>query len=100
MMSTAAMNHAVVMTASQQNQQELFQKAQRDAAGRRSRKPTDKALPDEIEEVVVGGSDVVVAYNKLRDFERRLDATMTRKRLDIADSASRSPKVGGTLRLP
>jgi hypothetical protein len=64
-----------------------------EAAKRRSRKPTDKTIPDGVESVVVG--DSVQRYRDLRDFERRLDATMTRKRLDIVDSVQRNgPKVG------
>lgn len=59
----------------------------------RSRKPTDKSLPDGVEEILVGDGDVAQAYKSLRDFERRLDATMTRKRLDIVDSVNRNPKV-------
>lgn len=65
-----------------------------EAAKRRSRKPTDKTMPDGVESVVVG--DGVQRYRELRDFERRLDATMTRKRLDIVDSVQRKgPKVSG-----
>ncbi|KJR85433.1 uncharacterized protein SPSK_08882 [Sporothrix schenckii 1099-18] len=69
-----------------------------EAAKRRSRKPTDKTMPDGVEDVVVG--DGVQRYRDLRDFERRLDATMTRKRLDIVDSVQRNgPKRYKTLRI-
>lgn len=60
-------------------------------AKRRSRKPTDKNLPDNIDECTIG--EMGAKYRELRDFERRLDATMTRKRLDIVDSVNRSVKV-------
>ena len=50
------------------------------------------SLPDNIDGCTVG--DMAVRYRELRDFERRLDATMTRKRLDIVDSVNRSVKVG------
>lgn len=50
-------------------------------------------MPDGVEGVIVG--DGLQRYRDLRDFERRLDATMTRKRLDIVDSVQRhGPKVG------
>lgn len=64
-------------------------------AKRRSRKPTDKNLPDGIDDCIVG--DVSKNYRELRDFERRLDATMTRKRLDIVDAVNRSAKVRSAL---
>ncbi len=62
-----------------------------ETAKRRSRKPTDKNLPDNIDDCTIG--DMAARYRDLRDFERRLDATMTRKRLDIVDSVNRSVKV-------
>ncbi|KAI0484632.1 putative 3-phosphoinositide dependent protein kinase-1 [Xylariaceae sp. FL0804] len=68
-----------------------------DSARRRSRKPTDKNLPDNVDDCVIG--DTAERYRELRDFERRLDATMTRKRLDIVDSVNRSAKRWKTLRI-
>lgn len=62
-----------------------------EVARRRSRKPTDKTLPAGVEDCIIG--DGAQRYKELRDFERRLDATMTRKRLDIVDSVTRSVKV-------
>lgn len=73
----------------QQQQQAAMQV---EMAKRRSKKPTDKNLPDNIDECTIG--DMAAKYRELRDFERRLDATMTRKRLDIVDSVNRSVKVG------
>ncbi|TLD11969.1 uncharacterized protein PgNI_03695 [Pyricularia grisea] len=61
-----------------------------EAAKRKARKPTDKTMPDGVEDVIIG--DGVQRYRDLRDYERRLDATMSRKRLDIVDSMSRNPK--------
>lgn len=70
-----------------------------EVAKRRSRKPTDKTMPDGVESVVIG--DGVQRYRDLRAFERRLDATMTRKRLDIMDSVQRNgPKVGSPIMCP
>ncbi|PGH15432.1 hypothetical protein AJ79_02408 [Helicocarpus griseus UAMH5409] len=68
-----------------------------DTALRRSRKPTDKNLPDGVEESVVG--DGVTQYKNLRDVEKRLDAAMMRKRLDIQESVNRTVKRFRTLRI-
>lgn len=68
-----------------------------DAALRRSRKPTDKNIPDGVEEVIIG--EGVQQYKSLRDLEKRLDAAMVRKRLDIQDSISRTVKRYRTLRI-
>ncbi|KAK0257192.1 hypothetical protein B0A54_13484 [Friedmanniomyces endolithicus] len=59
-----------------------------DAARRASRKPTDRDLPfEELSGVVIG--DGVERYRKLREVERRLDATMMRKRLDVQEGLMR-----------
>lgn len=68
-----------------------------DAHLRRSRKPTDKNMPDGIEEFVIGNG--VQEYKKLREIEKRLDSSMVRKRLDIQDSMGRATKRYQTLRL-
>ncbi|KZL68263.1 SWI/SNF complex protein (SWIB/MDM2 domain-containing protein) [Colletotrichum tofieldiae] len=67
-------------------------------AKRRSRKPTDKTLPDGVEDCITD-ADVAQRYKELRDFERRLDATMTRKRLDIVETVGRNAKRYKTLRV-
>ncbi len=84
-------HHPMPMSQAQIQQQQHAQAAANELAKRRSRKPTDKSMPDGVESVAVG--DGVQRYKDLRDFERRLDATMTRKRLDIVDSVNRNPKV-------
>ena len=84
-------HHAVPLTQAQIAQQQQAQAHASEMAKRRSRKPTDKNMPDGAEEWVIG--DGITRYKDLRDFERRLDATMTRKRLDIVDSVSRNAKV-------
>jgi hypothetical protein len=61
-------------------------------AKRKSKDPTDKTMPDGVEDAMVD-DDGLRRYNQLRDLEKRLDATMVRKRLDMMDSASRSTKV-------
>ncbi|EEH35495.2 SWI/SNF transcription activation complex subunit [Paracoccidioides lutzii Pb01] len=68
-----------------------------DTALRRSRRPTDKNLPDGVEEAVIG--EGVTQYKMMRDVEKRLDAVMMRKRLDIQDSVTRSVKRFRTLRI-
>ncbi|KAL4811501.1 hypothetical protein BDV18DRAFT_150256 [Aspergillus unguis] len=70
---------------------------QNDAALRRSRKPTDKNIPDGVEDVVLG--EGVQQYKSLRDLEKRLDAAIVRKRLDIQDSISKTVKKYRTMRI-
>ena len=92
---SAGPHHQVPMTQAQINQQQEQQKAAIQNAKLRSARPTDKSLPDGIEEACVDDGDVATSYKKLRDLERRLDAVMTRKRLDIVDTVSRNAKVRG-----
>ncbi|GBF60330.1 SWI/SNF and RSC complexes subunit [Trichophyton mentagrophytes] len=68
-----------------------------EAAVRRSRKPTDKNLPDNVEDIVIG--DVAQQYKRLREVEKRLDASMVRKRLDIYDSINKNAKRYRTMRI-
>ena len=71
----------------QAEQHRLEQQRQMDFARRRSKKPTDREVPDELTDVIVG--DGVERYKKLRDVERRLDAVMMRKRLDVSENVQR-----------
>ncbi|KAK4205778.1 putative SWI/SNF complex 60 kDa subunit [Triangularia verruculosa] len=98
-MMSAGPHPQVPMTAAQINQQHFQAQQANQRAKIRSRKPTDKNLPDGIDELLVGGPDLAVSYKKLRDFERRLDATMTRKKLDIMDSLARNTKHHRKLRI-
>ena len=67
-------------------------------ARRLCRKPTDRTIPDELSSVIVG--DGVERYAQLRDVERKLDATMMRKRLDVSDNLQRRyTRREGVLRL-
>ncbi|KKK12015.1 SWI-SNF complex subunit (BAF60b) [Aspergillus rambellii] len=68
-----------------------------DAALRRSRKPTDKSIPDGVEDVIIG--EGAQQYKSLRDLEKRLDAAIVRKRLDIQDSISKTVKKYRTMRI-
>jgi len=90
-MMSSGPHHSVPLTQAQIAQQQQAQAHAGELARRRSRKPTDKLMPDGVEDCSIG--DGAQRYKELRDFERRLDATMTRKRLDIVDSVSRNVKV-------
>lgn len=68
-----------------------------DLAKRRAHKPTDKNIPDGIEEHIIG--DGVQQYKRLREVERKLDAVMMRKRIDIQDSVQHGSKRHRTLRI-
>ncbi|KAI0422355.1 hypothetical protein F5X98DRAFT_149980 [Xylaria grammica] len=96
-MMSSGPHHQVPLTSAQVAQQQQQAAMQFEMAKRRSRKPTDKNLPDDIDDCTVG--DVAQRYRELGDFERRLDATMTRKRLDIVDAVTRSAKRWKTLRI-
>jgi len=97
MMASAAGTHSMPLTNAQIAQQQAAQHMATEQAKRRSRKPTDKTMPDGVEDAIIG--DGVQRYKDLREFERRLDATMTRKRLDLVDSINRNPKRYKTLRI-
>lgn len=82
----------MIQQASIQAQQMQLQH-DRDQARRRSRRPTDKTIPDAIEPLIIG--DGVRQHRALRDLERRLDSTMMRKRMDISDAIKPNVKVRG-----
>ncbi|KAK3990516.1 putative 3-phosphoinositide dependent protein kinase-1 [Cladorrhinum sp. PSN332] len=98
MMASGPHHPVVPMTQAQIHQQHHHQQIASQKAKIRSKKPTDKTLPDGIEDILVG-PEVATAYKNLRDFERRLDATMMRKRLDIKESVARDIKRFKTLRI-
>jgi SWI/SNF-related matrix-associated actin-dependent regulator of chromatin subfamily D len=56
----------------------------------RAQMPTDRELPDGVENMVVG--DVADTYKSLKNVERRLDAAMINKRLDARDGGLRHEK--------
>lgn len=60
--------------------------------------PTDKNMPEGVEEITIG--DGAVRYKELRELERTLDATIMRKKLELADAVhhSRSRRYG-TMRI-
>ncbi len=75
------------MTPQAAEQYRLEQIRRVEGARRQSKKPTDREIPEELSDVVVG--DGVEHYKKLRDVERRVDAVMMRKRLDVNDNINR-----------
>lgn len=75
------------MTAAQMQAQQLEAARRGDMARRQSRKPTDRDISEDVSEVIVG--DGVTRYKRLREVEKRLDAVMMRKRLDVKDNAQR-----------
>ena len=79
------------MTPSQMQAQQQAQLRASDAAKIRSQKPTDRNIPEGVEDCIIG--DGVQRYRELREIERRLDSTMMRKRLDLQDSVNRNVKV-------
>ena len=82
------------LTPAQLAAQQAAQQRASERAKLRSRQPTDKNMPEGVEEIVIG--DGVQKYKDLQDIERRLDATMTRKRLDIENAVNRNVKVSDT----
>lgn len=80
---------SVPLTQAQIAQQQQAQAHANELARRRSRKPTDKSVPEGVEESIVD-PDAVQRYKALRDIEKTLDATFTRKRLDVSDATNRS----------
>ncbi|KAF8430661.1 hypothetical protein BGX38DRAFT_1277863 [Terfezia claveryi] len=79
----------------QLQQAQVAAQQERELAKRRAKKPTDKTIPESLEKLVPN----VKLYNDLRDLERRYDATMMRKRLDIQDAVNRNVKLFKTLRI-
>jgi len=75
---------------------EAEQKA-KDSAKNRAKAPTDKTIPDGVEDIIIG--DGVKQYKDMREIERRLDAVMMRKRLDLAEIKPQSHERSRTLRI-
>ena len=104
-LSDIGMDPRSVNAQAQAQQRQIYeqQMAQRNAAlehqlaQRRARKPTDRNMPDGVEDIIVG--DGVQQYRELREVEKKLDYTMMRKRLDIQDSFSRNVKRQKTMRI-
>ncbi len=52
-----------------------------DLAKRRAQRPVDKNIPEGIEDLIIGNG--VQQYKRLRELERKLDAVMMRKRIEL-----------------
>lgn len=81
----------------QQREQERRRHEAHASAKRRAEKPTDKNMPEGLEDLIVG--DGVQQYKRLREVERKLDAVMMRKKLDQQDSLHNATKKYSTLRI-
>jgi SWI/SNF-related matrix-associated actin-dependent regulator of chromatin subfamily D len=78
--------------------QQRAEAERREKMRRIAKNPTDKNIPDGVEDVCIG--DGVARYRDLRDLERTLDATMMRKKLDVMDSKHHSrASRHGTMRI-
>lgn len=88
-MMSSGPHPSVPLTQAQIAQQQQAQAHASELAKRRSRKPTDKNIPDGVEDCIVD-PEGVQRYKDLREVERYLDATITRKRLDVSDNANRN----------
>ena len=89
MLGNAASHHHPNISQAQLHQQHQQAMQDRELAKRRARKPTDKTIPEGVDEIVPN----VELYKRLRDMERRYDATILRKRLDVQDAVNRNVKV-------
>ncbi|KAM3512784.1 hypothetical protein MY11210_003569 [Beauveria gryllotalpidicola] len=97
-MMSAGPHPAVPLTQAQMAQQQQAQAQAAELAKRRSRKPTDKNIPDGVEDSIVN-PESAQRYRDLKDIERLLDATITRKRLDVLDNTQHPTKLTKTLRI-
>lgn len=78
--------------------QQRAEAERREKMRRIAKNPTDKNIPDGVEDVCIG--DGVARYRDLRELERTLDATMMRKKLDVMDSKHHSrASRHGTMRI-
>jgi SWI/SNF-related matrix-associated actin-dependent regulator of chromatin subfamily D len=84
-------------THQQLQHQAVIEAQRRELARRQSRKPTDRNLPDDLGDITIGEGPA--QYTKLREAERRLDAVMMRKRLDVQNSSHRHSKRYRTMRI-
>jgi SWI/SNF-related matrix-associated actin-dependent regulator of chromatin subfamily D len=84
-------------TPQQLQQQAQLDAQRREAARARSKVPTDKEIPDGVEDDIIG--DAVERYRNLRQAEKNLDAVMMRKRLENQDALPRTHQLHKTMRI-
>ncbi|KAK6336624.1 SWI/SNF complex component snf12 [Orbilia javanica] len=87
--------HQPMSQAQMQQQVAQARALELEQAKRRARKPTDKTISSAIEEI----APLTTSYNDIRSMERRLDAAIMRKRLDVQDSVAKSTKNHRVFRL-
>lgn len=85
------------LSAAQQQQQQQEAHRRQEASKRQSRKPTDRNLPDSLEDVCIG--DGVERYKRLQEIERKLDTAMMQKRLDISEEYAHPRSREGIMRV-
>ncbi|KAG8628965.1 hypothetical protein KVT40_002830 [Elsinoe batatas] len=78
-------------------QEEAVKRKERETQQRILQRPSDRNIPDDVAQCTIG--DGVERYKKLREMERRLDATMMQKRLDLTDPYRSRTESEGTLRV-
>ncbi|KAF3918667.1 hypothetical protein AA313_de0205933 [Arthrobotrys entomopaga] len=87
--------HQPLSQAQMQHQAAQARALELEQAKRRARKPTDKTISPAIEDI----APLTSSYNDIRALERRLDATIMRKRLDVQDAAAKLSKNHRVFRL-
>ncbi|KAF3942290.1 hypothetical protein ABW19_dt0204695 [Dactylella cylindrospora] len=87
--------HPPMSQAQLQHQQAQARAMEMEQAKRRARKPTDKTISQAIEEI----APLTSSYNDIRAMERRLDASVMRKRLDVQDAVAKTSKYHKVFRL-
>ncbi|KAF3917470.1 hypothetical protein ABW21_db0209358 [Orbilia brochopaga] len=88
MVSHQQAGHPPLSQAQMQHQAAQARILELEQAKRRARKPTDKTISQAVEEI----APLTASYNDIRAMERRLDAAITRKRLDVQDAVARTLK--------
>ncbi|KAF3935899.1 hypothetical protein ABW20_dc0103821 [Dactylellina cionopaga] len=87
--------HQPLSQAQMQHQVAQARALELEQAKRRARKPTDKTISPAIEDI----APLTASYNEIRALERRLDAAVMRKRLDVQDAIAKPSKNHRVLRL-
>ncbi|GAB7357614.1 hypothetical protein MBLNU459_g0114t1 [Dothideomycetes sp. NU459] len=91
-------NHPPVLTPQQEAAKAQEDKRRQEIARRQAKRPTDRTIAEDLTDVCIG--DGVERYRKLRDLERKLDAVMMQKRLDVSEGVGTSSSTReGTLRV-
>ncbi|EPS45597.1 hypothetical protein H072_426 [Dactylellina haptotyla CBS 200.50] len=87
--------HQPLSQAQMQHQAAQARALELEQAKRRARKPTDKTISPAIQDI----APLTASYNDARALERRLDAAIMRKRLDVQDAVAKPSKNHRVFRL-